>query len=113
MTEQLVFRKVDHDSWVDLAALFESPGGPQHCWCMVWRRTAAEARQREGLARRAMLQDRVERGDVVGVVGYLAGEPVAWCSIAPRQAYRPLGGPDDLAADERVWSLVCFFVKRA
>jgi GNAT superfamily N-acetyltransferase len=49
----------------------------------------------------------------VGILGYLRGEPVAWCSIAPRPTYRRLGGPDDFEDNpDAVWSLVCFFVKR-
>lgn len=109
----LTFRPVDAESWPDLARLFEAPGGPKHCWCMVWRRSAAEAKERHGTARRAMLEGRVARGDPVGILGYVEGDPVAWVSIAPRETYRALGGPDDLSAAERVWSLVCFFVKRA
>jgi predicted GNAT family acetyltransferase len=59
------------------------------------------------------LRSRVADGGPVGILGYLEGEPVAWCSIAPRPTYRRLGGPDDFAdAPDKVWSLVCFFVKR-
>jgi GNAT superfamily N-acetyltransferase len=47
----------------------------------------------------------------VGILGYLVGKPVAWCSIAPRPTYRNLGGVAG-AADENVWSLACFFVTR-
>ncbi|MFO1183362.1 MAG: GNAT family N-acetyltransferase [Bauldia sp.] len=112
MTTPLAFRPVDTVTWPDLVRLFESPGGPKHCWCMVWRRSAAEAKQREGAARRAMLEARVARGDPIGLVGTLADEPVAWVSIAPRETYRPLGAADDLPPGERVWSLVCFFLKR-
>lgn len=59
------------------------------------------------------MRSRVADGGPVGILGYLEGEPVAWCSIAPRPTYRRLGGPDDFAdAPDKVWSLVCFFVKR-
>jgi hypothetical protein len=30
--------------------------------------------------------------------------------VAPRETYRPLGGA--LAGDQRVWSIVCFYVPR-
>jgi hypothetical protein len=36
---------------------------------------------------------------------------VAWCSIAPRSTYRPLGGPSD-EPGQNIWSLACFFVTR-
>jgi predicted GNAT family acetyltransferase len=109
---RLTFRAVGRDSWRDLERLFESRGGPKSCWCMVWRATPKEARQRDGESRKAALRSRVADGGPVGILGYLEGEPVAWCSIAPRPTYRRLGGPDDFAdAPDKVWSLVCFFVK--
>jgi GNAT superfamily N-acetyltransferase len=47
----------------------------------------------------------------VGILAYLDGRPVAWCSIAPRSTYRPLGGPE-AEPGENIWSLVCLFVAR-
>ncbi len=80
---------------------------------MVWRATPAERRRTDGASRKAALRRRVQAGVPVGLLGYLDGEPVAWCSIAPRPTYRPLGGPSlPGEAPERVWSLVCFFVVR-
>jgi GNAT superfamily N-acetyltransferase len=109
----LIIQEVDRDRWSDLEKLFESRGGPKYCLCMVWRATAEEARKRDGQSRKTALQRRVEAGVPVGILGYLDGEPVAWCSIAPRSTYRPLGGLDDPADDlEQVWSIVCFFVLR-
>jgi GNAT superfamily N-acetyltransferase len=109
----LTFRAVDRDSWDDLARLFQSRGGPKHCWCMVWRATPEEAKRTDGASRRAALERRVQAGVPVGILGYLEGQPVAWCSIAPRPTYRRLGGIDDPAEDpETVWSLACFFIAR-
>jgi GNAT superfamily N-acetyltransferase len=80
---------------------------------MVWRATAAEARTTDGKSRKQAIQSRVRDGVPIGLLGYLAGEPVAWCSIAPRSTYRRLGGPDDFNdADNAVWSLACFFIRR-
>lgn len=107
----LEFREVDRASWPDMALLFESRGGPKNCWCMVWRATGDEARHTDGASRKAAMARRIEAGVPVSLLGYLDSEPVAWCSIAPRDTYRPLGGPDD-APGECVWSIVCFFVKR-
>ncbi|HXL31928.1 MAG TPA: GNAT family N-acetyltransferase [Bradyrhizobium sp.] len=42
----------------------------------------------------------------------MGDQPVAWCSIAPRETYRPLGGPAADLATERIWSLACLFIKR-
>jgi GNAT superfamily N-acetyltransferase len=107
------FRAVDEDNWRDLERLFEARGSPKSCWCMVWRATTAEARQPDGKSRKMALRARIAEGLPIGILGYLEGEPVAWCSIAPRPTYRRLGGPDDFSDDrDAVWSLVCFFVKR-
>lgn len=59
------------------------------------------------------MKRRVRENVPVGLLGYLDEDPVAWCSVAPRPTYRPLGGleAEDEAADA-VWSLVCFFVTR-
>ncbi len=93
--------------------LFESRGGPKNCWCMVWRATPEEARHPDGASRKAAMARRIDAGVPVGLLGYLDGEPVAWCSIAPRDTYRPLGGIEAAPGGrERVWSIVCFFVKR-
>lgn len=109
---EFVFREVTHETWPDFAALFESRGGPKSCWCMVWRSMAGAARQRDGASRRAAMQSRVEAGVPIGILGYSGGVPIAWCSIAPRDTYRHLGGLDDGGAPEQVWALACFFVKR-
>lgn len=108
---ELKFREVDSASWPDMQRLFESRGGPKNCWCMVWRATGEETRRTDGASRQAAMARRIDAGVPVGLLGYLDGEPVAWCSIAPRETYRPLGGVDDAPGD-RVWSIVCFFVKR-
>lgn len=108
----LSFRPVTQASWPDFDALFTAPGGPKHCWCMVWRRTPLELRDHpSGRTRRPLIKKRVDDGLTIGLLGYLDGEPVAWVSIAPRDTYRDLGGAP--AGDgENVWSLACFYLKR-
>ncbi len=49
-------------------------------------------------------------GVPVGLLAYLDEEPVAWCSIVPRETYQRLGGPE--ADREGSWSIACFFVSR-
>ncbi len=108
---RVTFHEVDRSRWADLERLFESRGGPKHCWCMVWRGAPEE---RKGAARRKVaLERRVAAGEPVGLLGYVEGEPVAWCSIAPRPTYRALGGIDEPGeAPDDVWSVVCFFITR-
>jgi len=108
----LEFRNVDESCWTDFERLFEAKGGPKYCWCMAWRARRDEVGGK-GPERKAAMRGRVEAGVPIGILGYLEGEPVAWCSIAPRQTFRGLGGPE--LPDERpedVWSITCFFAKR-
>jgi GNAT superfamily N-acetyltransferase len=112
---RLVFHEVDAKRWGDFTRLFESRGGPSYCWCMAWRATSQEAQRLGKEGRRDAMEQRVRSGVPVGILGYLDGEPVAWCSIAPRETHRAsLGGveaPGDTPGS--VWSLTCFFVSRA
>ena len=108
----LSFRPVDRDTWADFEALFQSPGGPKFCWCMVWRATAEEGRGTSGEVRHGQMRRRVLADGVpVGLVGYLEEKPVEWVSIAPRDTYRRLGGPEAQPGDV-VWSLACMFIPR-
>lgn len=101
-------REVTAERSSDFEALFESRGAPKYCWCLAWR---GSAKERESKAsRKAAMRKRIKDGVPVGLLAYVEGEPVGWCSVAPRDTYRPLGGVED--GDEGVWSIVCFFVLR-
>ena len=110
-------RPVGQDNWNDLVLLFESRGGPSYCWCMAWCRKPAGTRQARADERNTLLKSalhaQVLQGTPIGLLAYRDGRPVGWCSIAPRATYRRLGGPDQSAAEAPIWSLVCFFVRRA
>jgi GNAT superfamily N-acetyltransferase len=113
VADRLVIREVDERRWNDLARLFEGRGGPKHCWCMVWRAKGAEAKPADGRRRKAAMKRRVRARIPIGILGYLDDEPVAWCSVAPRPSYRPLGGPQERGgAPSDTWSIVCFFIVR-
>lgn len=110
---QLVFREVTSATWSDFAKLFDGKGAPGYCYCMVWRATAEEKKDATRAGRKAAMKKRVRAKTRVGILGYVDGEPKAWCSIAPRDTFvesmvEAREGDDD----ERVWSLTCFFVHR-
>lgn len=111
MPPRLAFAPVTRANVKDFEALFGGPGGPKTCWCMVWRATPHEARDNHGPARKQQMLGRIADGVPVGLIGYDAGEPVAWVSIAPRDTYRRLGGPDAGGA-ESIWSLACMYLRR-
>jgi GNAT superfamily N-acetyltransferase len=108
---RLTFKPVSKATRADFEALFEAPGGPKYCWCMVWRTTSAEARTLSGSERRPLMMARIDQGEPVGLLGYEAGRPAAWVSIAPKNTYQRLGGPEP-SAGERIWSLACMYIPR-
>lgn len=110
-SDDLTFRPVTVGNRVDFEALFTSPGAPKHCWCMVWRRTAAEAKNNDSAGRKRQMMTRIDADTPVGLIAYEAGNPLAWVSVAPRETHRNLGGPDAIAG-EVIWSIVCFWVPR-
>jgi GNAT superfamily N-acetyltransferase len=76
---------------------------------MVWRTLPAGSRG-DKAAKKQAIMDRILSNQPVGLLAYRGTEPVAWCSVAPRDTYRPLGGLD--GQDKLVWSVVCLFLKR-
>lgn len=110
---RLTFKPVTKATKADFEALFESPGGPSYCWCMYTRVTKEEAKtaNTDVKARKPMMMERIAKRVTIGLVGYDKGEPVAWVSIAPRETFPHLKGPE--AEDgAKVWSLSCMYVKR-
>ena len=109
----LEFKAVTPERWPDLARLFKSARvGPNYCWCMVWRPMPAGVK-RTTANKRAEFEATIRRGTPVGLLAYADGEPVAWCSIAPRDTYggtMRLGG-DTYPPGTSVWSIVCFFAQ--
>jgi len=68
--------------WRDTEKLFESRGGPKHCWCMIWRGKPGDRKDRT--SRKAAMKRLVDDGVPVGILAYAGEEPVA-CSVAPRE----------------------------
>lgn len=108
------FHPVTADRLADLERFSKTHGKFRYCSCMRWRMRAAAFGRATKDERAAALDGLVRDGAPVGVLAYLAGEPVGWCSIAPRESYdgleryRALPRLDDRPA----WAVVCFFVDR-
>jgi GNAT superfamily N-acetyltransferase len=100
--------------WADLEALFGERGACGGCWCMTWRLSRKEFVAGKGAGNRRALRRLVASGARPGVLGYLGKEPVAWCSVAPREEFTALTRSRVLAPVDAtpVWSVSCLFVKR-
>lgn len=81
---------------------------------MWWRVTRSQFEKQKGKGNRNAMRKIVRSGEVPGLLAYSKGEPVAWCSLAPREVYPVLGRSRILKPvdDKPVWSIVCFFVAR-
>jgi predicted GNAT family acetyltransferase len=108
-TQKIQIKPVDKSGWKDFEKLFESKGAPKYCWCMAWRMDKEELKQNNSSSRKKFIKKRVNAETPIGLLAYVNKEPIAWCSIAPRETYQRLGGDENL---EKVWSIACFFIKR-
>jgi GNAT superfamily N-acetyltransferase len=111
----LQFEPLTRDRWSDVVTLFGPRGACAGCWCMAWRRTRAEWERGQGSGNRAAFQRVVRKGPPPGILAYVDKAPVAWCAVAPREAYVQLARSRVLKAidAEPVWSVSCIFVTRA
>lgn len=108
---------LDGHRWADLEKLFGPNGATEGCWCMHWRAaTAAEYESLRGDQARKCFKGLVVSDTPTGVIGYdSGGEPVGWCSVAPRSSYgrrlKRIGWTQQWdVAEDRVWSIVCFYL---
>jgi GNAT superfamily N-acetyltransferase len=110
----LEFHPVTPDRWHDLEKLFGERGACGGCWCMWWRLRRSEYDQKKGAGTKRALKKLIAMGQVPGLLAYAEGEPVGWCSVAPRQDFSALERSRILKPvdDQPVWSVVCFFVAR-
>jgi GNAT superfamily N-acetyltransferase len=99
----------------DLETLFGAKGACGGCWCMTPRLSRKDYERGKGEGNRRALKKLVDSGEVPGVLGYLDGRPVGWCSIEPRERFGSLARSrlfqpvDGLP----VWSIVCLFVEKS
>ena len=102
------------ERWPDFERLFGARGACGGCWCMYWRLSRKQFDEQKGELNRRHMNAIVEAGDTPGLLAYLDGEPVGWCSVAPRQAFPTLERSRILKAvdGQPVWSVVCFFIAR-
>ena len=99
--------------WDDFEKLFGTKGAFGGCWCMWWRLTKKQFEAQQGQGNREAMKAIVASGEIPGILAYNTGEPVAWCSVAPRSSYSSLNRSRVLKPLDEipVWSIVCMFIK--
>jgi GNAT superfamily N-acetyltransferase len=102
------------ERWADLEMLFGKHGASAGCWCMFWRLERAAFMSLKGDGNKAALQSMVLKNQVPGLLAYVDGQAVGWCSVGPRQDFAALESSRMLKRvdDKPVWSIVCFFVAK-
>jgi GNAT superfamily N-acetyltransferase len=110
----LVFYPVTVERWHDLQTLFGENGAYGNCWCMWWRLSRSDFGKQTGQEKKQGLKAIVDADEVPGILAYTGSEPIAWCSVAPREAFPSLERSRTLKRvdDQPVWSIVCFFVAK-
>ena len=110
----LEFCPVTAERLPDLERFSSGHGKFRYCSCMRWRLTSGDFKRSTKDRRVGALYDLVRSNVPVGVLAYSAGEPIGWCSIAPRETYAALERFRALARVDGapVWSVACFFVDR-
>ncbi len=82
---------------------------------MYWRLSRTQYEEQHGELNRRNIKALVDSHNIPGILAYSAGEPVGWCSIAPREEFPTLARSRILKPvdDQPVWSVVCFFTARS
>ena len=81
---------------------------------MVWRLRRGDWERGKGDGNRSAFRKIVRKGPPPGILAYANGEAIAWCAVAPREAYVQLERSRVLKRidAEPVWSVSCLFVTR-
>ena len=57
---------------------------------MWWRITRSQFDINKNTGNKLAMKNLVDSGEVPGILAYLGGRPVGWCSVAPREKYASL-----------------------
>ncbi len=112
--KELLIKPVTGALWGDLELLFGKHGAYSGCWCMWWRIKRSDFTRQQGEGNKKALKAIIDSGTVPGIIGYEQGQPIGWCSVAPRENFSVLDRSPTLKRidSEPVWSIVCFFIAK-
>jgi GNAT superfamily N-acetyltransferase len=114
VASELTYHTLTQERWKDFEKLFGERGACGGCWCMSWRLKRAVFEQQKGAANKRAMKKIVSSGEIPGLIAYVGDEPIAWCSVAPREVFPRLENARTLKRidDKPVWSVVCFFIAK-
>jgi GNAT superfamily N-acetyltransferase len=103
-----------NDRWDDLVDLFGPRGADAGCWCMYFRVSSRDWSWTGAAQNRHAREALAGSEPAPGLLAYLAGQAVGWVGLGPRSSFERLNRSRKYPPlDElRVWSVVCFFVRR-
>jgi GNAT superfamily N-acetyltransferase len=110
----IVVRPVTEALFDDVQTILGARGEAARCQCQGYRMGWTARHTDDVQGRRELLRDQVIEGH--GLVAHLDGEPVGWCSLAPRRDYTYLRqttwrGRSEDKEDPGVWAVTCFVTR--
>ena len=84
------FYPVTKDNWKDFEKLFGDKGACAGCWCMYWRLKQSVLDAQKGNGNKRAMKKIIGSGNIPGIIAYAEGEPIGWCSVAPREEFSKL-----------------------
>jgi len=112
---RLTIEPLGKKNWGKFEQLFGSRGACGNCWCMFYRLNKQDFEKgKTNQGNKQAMKKLVWQGRPAGVIGFLDGEPIAWCAFAPREDFLKIekSRVHKRIDDEPVWSIPCFFVAR-
>lgn len=110
----LTIEAVSEARFDDVQTVFGARGQAARCQCQRYLMGWYDHQSDNVSGRRELLRDQIGEGH--GLLAYLDGEPVGWCSVAPRSDYRYLrqptwAGRHEDKDDASVWAVTCFVTR--
>ena len=110
----IIVQPVTEALFDDVQTVFGAKGQAARCQCQGYRMGWYDQQSDNVQGRRELLQDQVSEGH--GLLAHLDGEPVGWCSVAPRRDYGYLRqttwkGRTEDKDDASVWAVTCVVIR--
>jgi GNAT superfamily N-acetyltransferase len=110
----ITVQPVSEDLFDVVQTILGTRGQAARCQCQGYRLGWHVVHSDDVQGRRELLRDQVIEGH--GLVAHLDGEPVGWCSLAPRSDYLYLRqttwkGRNENKDDAGIWAVTCFVTR--